>query len=449
MGLCDLPAELVEHIARLLDRTDILSIRLACRTLYRRSTAAFATAFFSTVKIDLCPESLERLNRIASDDLFRRHVRHVRICELFSPEQCSNPPGHAPGTGHHWVRDPSTYSLDPSPVANPVIGHLHAMFARLVNLQFLSINPDIVTVPEPNPPKSTGLCVLDMVHVALLAVANIPLKSFHLNRGTLMRGWINSLVPSNIVESLTPPWSTHLIDLQLAWHPVFNRTPRTRCPLVDIVLCGKSLRRLSVICPPSEFFIRVLAARDSDRPPLEVLHLRFVETSPGHVQALVLRFAETLEHLCVDRATVPAGAEDGVNWKAVLADWAANLGKLQSFAISWLSNTQAVQNDRVLFDRVLEWDEGGELPSGGKMQFIPRSISTREPGRGWGVIGLRYSNPGRGADVRRVFAKAVEASYTEPADAARWQGRPEGEHLIAGRIPAKVVRIFECPELVL
>jgi hypothetical protein len=317
------------------------------------------------------------------------------------------------------------------------------MLTRLVNLQCLSINPDMVDVPEPHPPKNTDLCVFDLLHVALLAVADIPLKCFHLNRGTRMRFSIKSLVPSNIVRSLTPPWSTHLIDLQVAW------IETSRCPLVDIVLCAKSLRRLSAISPPSEFFTRMLTARDSDRPPLEVLHLRFVETSPGHVQALVLRFAETLEHLCVDRATVPAGAEDGLNWRAVLADWAANLGKLQSFAISWLSNTQAVQNDRVLFDRVLEWDQGDELPSGGKMQFIPRSIRTRGPGRGWGVIGLRYFNPGRGADVRRVFAKAVEVSYTEPADAARWQGRPEGEHLIAGRIPAEVVRIFECPELLL
>ena len=76
-----LPAELVEHVASFLPKEALLNFRLACRQCHQKSTTAFTDAFFSTVYLDFCPAPVQRLGRIAQDDLLRRHVRTV----IFAP----------------------------------------------------------------------------------------------------------------------------------------------------------------------------------------------------------------------------------------------------------------------------------------------------------------------------------------------------------------------------
>ncbi|KAK4166982.1 hypothetical protein QBC43DRAFT_312729 [Cladorrhinum sp. PSN259] len=79
MALADLPPELVGHIADCLNCADILNLRLTCQRLHEKSLSTFATTFFSTITLDLCPKPLRRLHRIALDDFLRLHVRQVVI----------------------------------------------------------------------------------------------------------------------------------------------------------------------------------------------------------------------------------------------------------------------------------------------------------------------------------------------------------------------------------
>ena len=399
MALPDLPPELVEHIARLLCDKDILNLRLTCQQLRRKSASAFAAAFFSTVAIDLCPDPLQRLRRIAQDDFLRLHVRQLIIGEL--PRGCSNPPRHPPGLGFRWARDPSSKCLDPSPSTNPVISHLHATLSRLVNLRSVIIKDDLAPEPEPRETTDTSLCLMDTIHVALLAVQHIPVKSFRVQHGSLMRGGVHSLLPHSVVHSLAPPWATDLVDLQLGGYTQHNpdRDGDSASLLACLVLRAKALRRLAIFGLTDEFYRRMPAAEGL--PPSELLDLRGARNmTPEVMTAFVAKFRDTLEHLYL--LQVNQGG-----WATVLRDWAVNLPRLKGFGLHYMTSDPNARP--MLFDRVLEWEwEGEGVPEDGEMEIAVQSV---DAGR-QGITGVRYQ--GKTDDAQRVLAKMAEVGYTAP-----------------------------------
>ncbi|SPO06238.1 uncharacterized protein DNG_08927 [Cephalotrichum gorgonifer] len=71
--------EILELIARFADADTLLSLRLVSHLHHKTSLQAFATAWFAILDTDLSPSSIAKLHRIASNDIFARAVRTVRV----------------------------------------------------------------------------------------------------------------------------------------------------------------------------------------------------------------------------------------------------------------------------------------------------------------------------------------------------------------------------------
>ncbi|KAK4442007.1 hypothetical protein QBC34DRAFT_364460 [Podospora aff. communis PSN243] len=469
MQLPDLPVELIEQTAHFLDIPSLLNLRLTSQQLRQKSFPAFATACFSTVHIDLCPEPLARLQRIAQHPVLRLHVHRIVLAELRYPTRCSNPPRHRPGTGHHWTRNPRTNCLDPSPSANPAIADLRAALSQFPNLRAVVVYDDLAPEPEPPQPDASSLCLLDAIHIALLSIAHVPagLRSFRVARGSLTHMAVHDdLLPRALLNSMPTSWATHLVDLQLGCYPPRVEASTMAPLLAELVLRARSLRRLSVHGARVDFYTRLLAGAAGKRnppPPLEILEMQFTRTvTPGVMRDLVLRFKSTLRHLYV----LHAALEGDDDWPPVLGAWAGGLGKLQSFNIQGLTSCAGTDGRKgsLVFDRVLQWEgsqnqeEEDWVPIDGEMTFGTGTVGPKK----MGVVGMSYSESsnceGRDwerTDAQKVLAKMAQVAYVEcknPRCEVGDTGRRESKQLldsyvVGGRLKATVSRNFEAPDL--
>lgn len=88
-----LPSEVVALIVELLDPPSILSVRLVCRQLNETASPIAAKHFFETIETDVTRESLTKLQRLASCEVYRLAVRTIQ----FRAERY--------GKGSHWPHD--------------------------------------------------------------------------------------------------------------------------------------------------------------------------------------------------------------------------------------------------------------------------------------------------------------------------------------------------------
>ncbi|KAK5653666.1 hypothetical protein OQA88_8696 [Cercophora sp. LCS_1] len=237
-------------------------------------------------------------------------------------------PSYVLGTGHDnpWVRDPSTDLIVTSPGTSPVIDQLRDTLPRFGGLRSLVIDADGLGVPHPL--KSGGLCVEDVVHVLLVAIAGVPLRSFTVtNAGAgLVRDLGKHLLPSNIIKALTPCWSKALVDLDLSWGHFFARSG-SDSPMESVILRATSLRRLRMALIPRELYGPLISLEDF--PPLEVLELGPCSTGLfADVRDLVLKAAPTLRHLSISFTALIGKISE---WQSMLREWAMHLKKLTSF----------------------------------------------------------------------------------------------------------------------
>ncbi|EAQ91473.1 predicted protein [Chaetomium globosum CBS 148.51] len=445
--LQNLPPELVSQIVSSAVNADILSLRLACRTLYEKTFSAFATAFFHRVVVDLCPKPLERLRQIANHERLRLYVRELAI---FGVRSCPNPPRHMPGTGHRWARDPSSGCLDPS---FPIISDLRAVVSRLVNCRFVAVLDD----QEPNaelrgPSEEGGLLLLDTVHVALLLANNLQaLQTFRVSPSEFPNARIltqsnptdtdrRSLLPRSVAGSLSESWATNLVDLHLQWYS--RHDADSLLVLVDLVLGARSLQKLCMGGAPGEFYRRLAAAAPPDALPLAVLEVREAtrDMTSDVLIALATRFRRTLAHLYVRHVRLG----DPENWAAVLRSWARDLGRLESFGLQYLLGRAAAGTARkpLLLGPVLEWQG---MPTSGVLQFTAQRVS---PARSE-IDGVHYNNRGRVEDVQSVLRELAQCCSSAPASDSPTTGldNTTHEYRTAGGLVAQKVLFFHIPEL--
>lgn len=86
-----LPTELVRAIAKVVDRKDILSFRLTCRSF----AALGLPRQFEVIPVMLFRESLENLRRISENPAYRNYVLAIE----YEPSILANP-----GTQINWIR---------------------------------------------------------------------------------------------------------------------------------------------------------------------------------------------------------------------------------------------------------------------------------------------------------------------------------------------------------
>lgn len=78
-SLSRLPVELIDSITCRIEPIDLLSLRLMCKTLNDRVAQLFAETWFTTLKTDLGPNSLRRLNEISHAEHLRTYPRTLAI----------------------------------------------------------------------------------------------------------------------------------------------------------------------------------------------------------------------------------------------------------------------------------------------------------------------------------------------------------------------------------
>ncbi|OOF99074.1 hypothetical protein ASPCADRAFT_2498 [Aspergillus carbonarius ITEM 5010] len=84
MSLPTLPPELVGIICSYLDLSHWCALRLTCRALYSKSLDAFSDGVFKNISFLVTTESLQRLQKIATHDVFRLRVQELWLVpELF------------------------------------------------------------------------------------------------------------------------------------------------------------------------------------------------------------------------------------------------------------------------------------------------------------------------------------------------------------------------------
>ncbi len=463
MAFLRFPAELVAHVGSFLETQDLLEFRLTCRQFYQQSKPIFAATFFSTVTIDLCPGSLQRLQRIAQDNILRRHVRTVVLAWRSRPYLPSDPCcpklwNHFPGTGHHWIRDPVSHCLDPNPASNPAISLLRTALAALPNLLCLTISDDFGPEHRPVIPPPTGPLLLDGVHIALLCAADLPLRSLRMTYGDVAHITAHALLPRSVLSSITPSWATYLVELEIAVYPAHTDAAEAEQAAIFAALVRRAhaLRRLVVHQAKREFYDMLMEANTETPllPRLEVLDMRGLRPVPPDVlREFVLRFRDSLRHLCVRWVTVEAAG--GLGWRRVLAGWAAGVGRLQSFNVRDLREENSTYRPgKVVFDGIAKWAGSEGVPEKGTVEFAAGGVGSRKEA----VTGLRFvcargcpegdvqSVLGKLAEIARVEVRAV-ANGAQVSDMDTEWITVERRFVIGGKLEANLSMMYQSPGL--
>ena len=472
-ALLALPAELIAHIASFLPKKDLLALRLTSRQCQQTTQPAIASAFFSTVAIDLCKPSLERLARIAQDPHLRPHVRTVLFAG-YPHVRCRLPPTtadhHNPGSGYYWRRigRPSRAApprLNPDPDVNPAIALLRTALAALPRLHTLAVDPDLGANPEPHIPTATALCVFDVLHLALLCTSTAtvpPLRRFRILPGGELAPWrSHALAPR---AALDAAWGGNLVELALVAQPV--PTPAEEAEywalLTGMVRQARGLRKL-VVADARWGFYEVLAAvlgeeGEAGMPPLEVLEMQRLP-AVRRVDVLarfVLGFRRSLRH--VGLVFVAMGAAE--EWKGVLAEWAVGLECLRSFQLRELKVTASPAGvvmrlpgrGVLVFDGITEWAGSDGVPDEGTVEFASRTVNLGKER----VTGFRFAcAEGREGkcDAQRVLGKLAEVARVEVKQRPNWEQEAtewtqvEKRFLIGGKLEANYSTAIKSPEL--
>ncbi|KAJ5272396.1 hypothetical protein N7478_007521 [Penicillium angulare] len=79
MSITDLPLELLTRICEHVEPQEWGALRITCRQIYDHTLEAYATRYFKRVTLLLTREGLDRLEHVASSEIFRRSVEEIWI----------------------------------------------------------------------------------------------------------------------------------------------------------------------------------------------------------------------------------------------------------------------------------------------------------------------------------------------------------------------------------
>lgn len=169
--LLALPAEILQLSVDNLDRDDLRSIRLVSRALYTHSLKRFSIAHFTTLRTDLTPTSLQKLQEVCDSPLHAQNVRCLQLC---------GGDGWF-GEGHIWDRLPSGH-LQPGQPGSITLKHLLAV--KLVNCRSFRFDCpcdraiqgfDGRKIPE-SPTRLTTSDVVSLI-LSIVVEANLAIQS--------------------------------------------------------------------------------------------------------------------------------------------------------------------------------------------------------------------------------------------------------------------------------
>ncbi|KAJ5355884.1 hypothetical protein N7517_010493 [Penicillium concentricum] len=156
-GIHSLPVELLADIAKYTESPGLCALRLTCRALYQSSLRHFAQTFVHTLKTDLSPNSLARLEEAANDELFGPCVRKLKIVR--NSKCCLGP----------LVPDNTS--------SETYIQSWHDVMKRLGNCRSFELHYSTYTTPHPD---GDGITLDEATGLVLEAISteHMPMESF-------------------------------------------------------------------------------------------------------------------------------------------------------------------------------------------------------------------------------------------------------------------------------
>ena len=361
-----LAVEIVQLLAGTLEPTDLFSVRLVCRTLNRKTLHYFALTYFATVRTDLTPKSLQRLQNISESDHLAQYVKALHI-------------KHVDGTlgrGFQWHRHPSGY------LAAPVVD-ADLLRDILVNKLVRCRSFRIDGYDEVQQRDETDFLIPgDAVEIVLsiVAEANLAIRSFTIEseKGSTSRLDTKRLqMPLCRRPQFIAAWA-HLEELVLDYTMTYDQHDWA----LDLVSYAPRIRILSLrfyseypdsIC---SFMERLTSAHPFSG--LQDFSLGSAYVTVEIISKFLLENRDTLHALSFRHVTI----EDGGTWATVLEGMKGNLPCLESLSIFWLKEHRSEEWSRIIFSKLAKNPAvpGSEerKPSNGRLKSDSRLVKSLE-----------------------------------------------------------------------
>ncbi|KGO78148.1 hypothetical protein PITC_034390 [Penicillium italicum] len=309
LGIHSLPVELLAYIAKFTESPDLCALRLTCRAIYQGSLRHFAQTVVHTLKTDLSPKSLARVEEAANDDIFCPCVRKLEIVRdsqgclgPFSPDRTSE------GTYIQAWRD---------------------VIKRLFNCQSFELRNSVHATPSAG---SDGITLDEATGVVLEAIATerIPMESFSIDiikyrkRAHQDKDGLTQFA----ITAFGVPAFANLRELSLALPDAEHETIDWMAKMIQ---CAQSLRKLTIIFSWSCEATSLLAQISSVECLPELQELTFSRMSFQSSTALAI-FLYSIQST-LRRATFSFVQLEFGGWRSILRELGGGVYRLDSVTL--------------------------------------------------------------------------------------------------------------------
>ena len=311
-----LAVEIIELIADSLEPADIRSLRSVCRELNRKLLTRFSIKHFASVRTDLSPKSLQRLQGMSEIEYIAQHVKDLNI-------YCLN---GLPHRGYLWHRHPL------GRVNRPLVGSevlREILINKFTKCKSFSISssdmyqlPDRSNVDIPGDPLA--------VILSIGAGSELAVKSF-----------INlcSAGQTGRLETHRLPNSFHYhSQFRAAWNDLETLvlgSLMTHCQLsdtLDMISYAPRLRHLILLYQEGKSSFMECLSFVHSLSVLEELYLHRPHVAMKTLLRLLLRTRHTLHRLILDHVIM----EDDGAWVTVLEHLKGEYPRLVVFKVKQL-----------------------------------------------------------------------------------------------------------------
>ena len=396
-----LSTEVVEIVARNLQRPELCSLRLVCRDLYRKSLGIFAR-LHNAVKTDLSAQSLQKLVEMSNSAYIASYIRTLHFR--------ADKEGYL-GRGFEWSRNTSGGLKDPLAGASRMLQDI--LRNKLINCRSFQIdNYDEVGMPK----QSAWLTPGDVVSIVYFIVvnANLQIKSLTVGAQDESPGRLSTerLLPLCLHrekenrEGLSSWRSLDSLILRI------NLTVEQYDWALNLMKEAPAVRRLSLRLDLGDnytFFPRLAALGPFHA--IESLSLDCITLNGTTFSRFLVQHGKTLRGLTlrfIQLAPDGIKAEAGTSWDTVFGDMIGHMDRLEQVSVFFLFEPHnQVGRARIVFSSlsaddsypVVPWSEE-RLIGDGRVRADARMVAALES-----PVQLRFKYYG---GQRRTFGVAYE-----------------------------------------
>ncbi|KAJ5951875.1 uncharacterized protein N7479_010288 [Penicillium vulpinum] len=368
-GIHGLPVELLAHIATFTDPSDLCMLRLTCRAMYQSSLRHFAKTCVHTLKTDLSPTSLARIEEAANDEAFRPYIRNLQI------------------VGNSKA---STEELPPR-TTNEV--HIQAwcnVLKRLVNCQSVELHYSAYTTTYSG---GDGITLDETTGLVLKAIAteHIPKEFFSLEIMKYRDRHLKDSLPQFPLTTLDIPAFSHLKELTLA---IPDANTETINWMAKMIQGAKSLKKLAIIfnwaCKSTSLLSQISSV--GCLPELqEVTFSRMTFGSSAALGIFLYNIRDSVRSLTFSTVQVEIGG-----WRSILRELGGGMYQLDSLTLHRVMESE----EFLSFRRIPEYALAEQ--SLDKRLYRPFSLCLF----GRGDVSFSYSGPRFNQVMQKVVALA-------------------------------------------